>query len=281
MTGEKEEWKWTEEEQNSFEKLKAALISAPMLSFPHLEWPTILDTDASADGFGAILMQKDPEGRERVLAYASRVTNPGERKWCASELEAAAIIWALEKFRPYLIDIPFKCRTDHSSLKWIRQSHTGRLVRWALKLDEYDMTIETRPGIRMPHVDALSRYPIQALEDGSMEVNLEDRYDASKDGDEQEVLETIPRLQRQDAECQMLYQALTRGTKVYSHLQRYITSENLYIDGKLIMFKNRERNVPYVPVCLRARLIKEYHEGGCAAHLGSKKILGALKKKYF
>ena len=117
-------------------------------------------------------MQIAPDRREHVLAYASRVTQLGEKKWSATELEAAAIIWALEKFRLYLIDIPFRCRTDHSSLQWIKKSHTGRLVRWALRLDEFDMVLEARPGIKMPHVDTLSRYPVQAVEADQMAVDV-------------------------------------------------------------------------------------------------------------
>ena len=124
-----------------------------MLHFPNPTWPTILDTDASAEGYGAILMQTAPDGKEHVLAYASKATQPNEKKWSTTELEAAAVIWALEKFRPYLIDIPFKCRTDHANLKWIRQSDKGRLVRWALKLDEYDMMLEPRAGTKMPCYD--------------------------------------------------------------------------------------------------------------------------------
>ena len=86
------------------------------------------------------LCNKHQTKRKHVLAYASRATLPNEKKWTTAELEAGALVWAVEKFRPYLIDIPFKCRTDHANLKWIRQSTKGRLVRWALKLDEYDIT---------------------------------------------------------------------------------------------------------------------------------------------
>ena len=107
LTAEKQKWQWTETEQASFEQLKTALTTAPMLRFPNPKWPVLLDTDASKDGYGAILMQTAPDGKEHVLAYASKVTLPNKRNWSTTELEAGAIIWALEKFRPYLIDVPF------------------------------------------------------------------------------------------------------------------------------------------------------------------------------
>ena len=293
LTGDHNPWKWGDEEQQSFDALKEALTSAPMLHFPQFEWQMILDTDASAEGFGAILMQKDPEGKERVLAYASRLTHDNEKKWSASELEAGAIIWALEKFRPYVIDVPLKCRTDHASLKWIKQSTTGRLVRWALKLDEYDITLEPRPGIKMPHVDALSRFPVHvisldtvmmapsiaplAIEDvgAGQTTSYEARYIAGQQPS------AIQWLQKQDAECQTIFKALTYGTAVPPYLKRYITANQLQIVDHTIRFQENGRDVPYVPVALREKLLAEYHGGSCAAHLGSKKTLGALRRKYF
>ena len=293
LTGDNTPWQWGEAEQQSFEALKAALATAPILHFPNPNWQMVLDTDASADGFGAILMQIDSEGRERVLAYASRLTFDNEKKWSASELEAGAIIWALEKFRPYVIDVPLKCRTDHASLKWIRQSSTGRLVRWALKLDEYDITLEPRPGVKMPHVDALSRYPVHvitldtlvmapiiaplAVEDADTvpQASYEARYIR---GDQPSAIQW---LQKQDAECQQIHKALTYGTVVPPHLKQYITAGQLKIVDHTIQFQERLRDVLYVPVTLREKLLNEYHAGSCAAHLGSKKTLGALKRKYF
>ena len=129
LTAEQYPWQWTNGEQLSFDKLKEALITAPILRFPNLAWPITLDTDASKEGYGAILIQTALDGKEYVLAYTSKVTLPNERNWSTTELEADAIIWALEKFRSYLIDIPFRCRTDHANLKWIRESSKGKLIR--------------------------------------------------------------------------------------------------------------------------------------------------------
>ena len=92
LTIEKQKWQWTVEEQMSFEKLKHVLTTTTMLRFPNPRWPVVLDTDASIEEYGAVLMQIAPDGKEHVLSYASRVTLPNERNWSTTELEAGAII---------------------------------------------------------------------------------------------------------------------------------------------------------------------------------------------
>ena len=64
------------------------------------------------------------------------------------EKEALGIIWALEKFRPFLLGTRFLVRTDHSSLKWLLEAKSGRLQRWALKLAEFgSFEIQHRSGV--------------------------------------------------------------------------------------------------------------------------------------
>jgi len=87
--------------------------------------------------------------------------------------------------------------------------------------------------------------------------------------------------QRQDAECQNAYQAIKHGMKAHTHLARYTNNKQLLIHKGTIHYKNEQRTVPFVPTALRQRLLYEYHAGTCAAHLGSKKVLSALKRKYF
>ena len=226
-------------------------------------------------------MQVAPDGKEHVLAYASRTTMPNERNWSTTEQEAGAVIWALEKFRPYLIDIPFKCRTDHANLKWIRQSSKGRLIHWALKLDEYDMTLEPRPGIKMPHVDALSRYLVECKSADEYHLAAIPHSQEHQSILPSEQLSVIQWAQRNDAECQNIYQAVKHGSKAYSHLLHYVREKQFHIQDHTIYYKTEHREVPFVPAALRQRLLYEYHAGTCAAHLGSKKVLGALKRKYF
>ena len=71
------------------------------------------------------------EGKERVVAYASRVLSRTERKYCATRRELLAVVWAAHHFRPYLYGRRFNLRTDHHCLKWLhsfKEPEDGSLV---------------------------------------------------------------------------------------------------------------------------------------------------------
>ena len=107
-----------------------------------------------------------PEGA-KVVAYASRSLLEHEKKWKATESEAAVLVWALETFRPYIDGVHVTIRTDHAPLEYIRSKidRCKRLERWALRLQEFRFTIQPRPGAQQKHVDALSRAPVPAEPD--------------------------------------------------------------------------------------------------------------------
>lgn len=120
---------------------------------------TELHTDACMYGFGAILMQRnDEDGALHPVYYASGKTSPQE-KYTRYELEVLAIIIALRKFRVYLLGMPFKIIIDCQAFSMTMQKRDlcVRVARWALLLEEYQYSIEHRPGKSIKHVDALSR----------------------------------------------------------------------------------------------------------------------------
>ena len=75
-------FRWTNECQEAFDRLRKVLSSAPVLAFPDFEKPFLLDTDASDAGIGAVLSQLDEQGREKVIAYGSRLLSKAERRYC-------------------------------------------------------------------------------------------------------------------------------------------------------------------------------------------------------
>ena len=91
---------WGEEQETAFERLKEALITAPVLQSFDESRPVIIHTDASLYGIGAILLQKGPDDKEHVVSYISRSLTDAEKQWATTEHEALAIIYAIEKFRP-------------------------------------------------------------------------------------------------------------------------------------------------------------------------------------
>lgn len=154
-------FKWTEVELKAFSSLKDHLIARPILALYNPNLDTELHTDASALGVGGILMQWQNQS-PRVLkpvAYFSRQTAPEERHLHSYELETLAIVCSLKKFRVYLLGLQFKLVTDCQALRTTltKRDLVPRIARWWLQISEFSFTIEYRPGLRMAHVDALSR----------------------------------------------------------------------------------------------------------------------------
>jgi len=157
-----EEYIWTEKQGKAFDILKEKLTTAPVLQFPNFDEPFILYTDASMQALGAVLAQKDKEGKEYVIAYASKGLTSAEQNYTVTELECYAVIWAIEKFHLYLASKKFTVVTDHYALKWLQTSvPKGRRARWILRLQPYDFEIQYKEGRKHLNADALSRIPQQ------------------------------------------------------------------------------------------------------------------------
>ena len=96
-------FRWTDQCQQSFDTLRQRLVSAPILAFPDCTREFILDTDANEQGIGAVLSQIHQDGREHVVAYASRVLSKLECKYSVTRKELLAVIVFIHHFRPYLL----------------------------------------------------------------------------------------------------------------------------------------------------------------------------------
>src|SRR6266540_2082418 len=152
-------FKWTAARQKAFEAIKAKLATAPVVTHPDFNKPFILYTDASDGGVGAVLYQKGKDGRERIIAYASRTYNEHEKKYPITEQECLAVVWDVGKFKQFLSVKPFKIITDHMTFETIKTVDlpSERRARWLCKLQQYDFTIEYRKDNRIAHVDVFSR----------------------------------------------------------------------------------------------------------------------------
>ncbi|GBM37612.1 Retrovirus-related Pol polyprotein from transposon 17.6 [Araneus ventricosus] len=158
LTKKRISWKWGQDEQTAFERLKEKLVSPPVLKQVDETKPFALRTDASNYALGAVLIQGKGE-EEHPIEYASRLLTSSERNYSTTKREALAVVWALEKFRGYVEGAPITVVSDHQPLKWLLslKSPTGRLARWSLQLQPYDLTVEYIPGKANVIVDMLSR----------------------------------------------------------------------------------------------------------------------------
>ena len=150
--------KWTLQCQEAFSKLKTILTSPELMAYPQDKAGFILDTDACDYGIGAVLSQLQ-DGKERVIAYASRTLNKAEQNYCVTDKELLAVKHFIEYFRQYLLGRTFLVRSDHQALKWLftLREPKGRIARWIEILSAFDFEIEYRPGVRHQNADGMSR----------------------------------------------------------------------------------------------------------------------------
>ena len=149
---------WATPQQSAFSTVKRHLCSAPVLSYPHLDKEFVLQTDASDCGLEAVLAQKDSQGNEHVVAYASRTLNDREKNYSAMENEASAVVFATQNFRVYLVGKPFQLITDNRALTWLHSLEPkDRFARWIMDLQEFSFTVQHRAGKDNANADALSR----------------------------------------------------------------------------------------------------------------------------
>jgi len=96
--------------------------------------------------------------------------NKPEQAYSASDTEIIALVWAVMYFRCYLFGRKFVVRTDHAALTYLKKfaDQNSRLMRWSLKLAEFDVTVEHRYGRKIPHVDALSSHVGTGLHGGNL-----------------------------------------------------------------------------------------------------------------
>jgi len=158
-------WIWGEEQDTAFVTLVKAISQAPILIQPDFSKPFILETDASDEGVGAVLLQRvgsDVKSEMKPISYISRKLTSAERQYSTREKEMLAIVWATERLQSFLWGRPFVVFTDHRSLIWVRQAayDNSRIGRWARKLSSYWFDIKFRPGASNQPADGLSRHPV-------------------------------------------------------------------------------------------------------------------------
>lgn len=142
-------WTWTSSQEEAFSQSKSLLASAETLAHFDPKKRTVLVTDASPYGLGAVLAQREASGEERPIAFASRSLVAAERNYSQLDKEALAMVFGVTRFKQYLWGRSFEAATDHKPLlgllaadKPIPESCSPRILRWALYLSGYDYTLK-------------------------------------------------------------------------------------------------------------------------------------------
>ncbi|KAM2008515.1 hypothetical protein ACFX16_003394 [Malus domestica] len=149
---------FNEECEKAFKHLKEMLTSAPIIRPPDWSIPFELMCDASDYALGAVLGQRKDK-QPHVIYYASRTLNDAQLNYSTTEKELLAVVFALDKFRSYLLGTKVIIYTDHAALKYLltKKEAKPRLIRWMLLLQEFDIEIRDKKGSENVVVDHLSR----------------------------------------------------------------------------------------------------------------------------
>ena len=149
---------WSQACEIAFTKLKNMLVSPPIMRFANWDLPFEIMCDASDHAIGAVLGQREDK-KAFVIYYASKTLDFAQANYTTTEKEFLAVVFALEKFRSYILGSPVTIFTDHAALKYLlsKQDTKPPLTRWILLCQEFNLTIKDKKGVENVVADHLSR----------------------------------------------------------------------------------------------------------------------------
>eukprot|EP00253_Pinus_taeda_P020317 PITA_20317 len=154
------EFKWDPDCQSTFETLKTRISKAPILKGPNWKLPFHISTNASDTTLGAVLSQKYLV--PYAIYYTSKNLTPTELNYTVTEKELLVVVHAINKFRHYITGYETFIHTDHSEIRYLMKKHVtnGKVTRWLLLLQEFNINVLDRPGKQTIVANFLSRIQI-------------------------------------------------------------------------------------------------------------------------
>lgn len=279
---------WTSECEESFHRLKQALLEAPVLAYADFASPFRLYTDTSLHGLGAVLAQVQ-DGRERVIAYASRGLHDTEKhdeNYSAFKLELLALKWAVtDKFKDYLWGASFQIFTDHRPLLHLRTARLGAVEqRWVAQLANYDFSLCHKPGAEHKNADALSRLPSTTVAGRiRASLQLDDRGERSW-AEQQNVdpeLALIRQWKHQGHEPTQTerHSLQPTGRQLLGEWARLEVRDGVLLRRRPTAGMQEDGAAIVVPVAERRGLWTQYHKA--LGHARGSRLLTALRERLF
>ncbi|GBM37117.1 Retrovirus-related Pol polyprotein from transposon 17.6 [Araneus ventricosus] len=209
---------------------------------------------------------------EHPIEYASRLLNSAERNYSTTEREALAVVWALNKFRGYIECSKITAAYDHQPLKWLMKlkSPSGRLARWSLQLQSFNLNLEYIPGKSNVVADMLSRLDydqeIPSCEENTVRSPMEVREEQLKDEDLRKIIHCFENDDKGVNHANSLERGYLMNQDVLYRYSHHSESE----EAQLV-----------VPSHERDKILNEHHESSNAAHYGSDGTYQRIEKRYF
>ncbi len=286
--------KETEELLNCFNLLKDALTSAPVLRFADFNSRFYVKPDASDKALGLVLTQKDENDDEYVILYASKMLHGAELRYSVTEKEYLGIVWAVTKVcRHYLAGREFTVVTDHNPLKWVRKIKApgnSTLLRWTMKLQEFDFNVVYKTGKLHCDADFFSRLlgeediddVVSLVTDVSkLSVYVNDILAIS----EIELnVNTMIEEQRKDkflSQCTQHLQFNNGSRKIRENCKGFEIIDNLLYKVNYSPLPNRCTKQLLVPETLKCAVLKLCHDTKFSGHGGFEITYNRLKSKFF
>ncbi len=281
LTRKNTKFSWNDDCRTSFQALKTSLLEKMRLFIFDPNAETMLTTDASDVGVGAVLSQVQ-SGQEVPISFASHTLSETERRYAANEREALGVVWACERFEKYLLGRPFLLRTDHSSLRSLltrsssaRQS--AKFHRWFDRLSAFNFRVEHRRGEENQVADHLSR--LQLASNSSEPIDdtpPKHIYQVRMGGIN---YATLQQATRADKLIQKICGYLKDGWPAKKLIDRdvkpYYDVKHLLSEVDDLLLRDGERIV--VPASLQRQLLQSAHAG----HPGIVRLKMTIRRAYW
>ena len=267
-------WEWATDQETALDAIKDALVNEPVLKYFDPKEQVTLQTDASQNGLGCALLQND-----QPVAYASRSLTPAEKNYAQIEKELLAILFACERFHPYVYGQDVQVQCDHKPIEMIMKKSISkaspRLQRMLLRLQRYTLKVIFKPGKEMYLADTLSRAYITTQGYLGQDVDIDEDpvrmihtiYDSLSVSEE--IKQTLITETKNDATLQLLERVIHAGwpktrRAVDKDLQDFWNiRDELFSANGLVFFGSRI----LVPESLRKEMLLKVHGG----HFGIEK----------
>ena len=262
-------WIWNTAQKEALEEIKRQLVSTPVLAFYDPQLETKVSADASSYGIGAVLVQKQPEGDWKPVAFISRALTGTEKRYAQIEKEALATTWACERLADYLVGKRLHVETDHKPLVPLLGSKNleevpPRIQRLRMRLLRFDFTISHVPGKDLVTTDALSRAPSRSTssleKEEEIDLYVENILLQLLASDKR--LEQISAQQKEDPVCKKLMEYCEEGWpdvhKLPSSLNPYWSSRGEISMVRGLLLKGSRL---IIPSNMRLEILDRIHEG--------------------